>query len=171
QWLYFNEYGLQKITNGNDSLTNIKIVTDMTGKKDGYCVDDGWSAEYGCMIRFEDLYKDGKRDGIQLFYKETQEGQWVMLDAGMYKDNLYAGQWQYFHDNGMLHEVVDFPQRNTPNVEKSASKSKCPVVRYRENGQKSAEGWYLDPGEYSLFKFVDDWTYFFPDGETIHIHY
>lgn len=58
-------------------------------------------------IQMKGEYKNGKRDGIFIFYTDHKS----YASAGRYRDNISFGKWEQFHDNGKLKSEVFYRNR------------------------------------------------------------
>lgn len=96
------------------------------------------------VIQMKGAYKEGRRDGIFLYYSHHN----TYTSAGRYADNRSVGKWQTFHNNGRLKmETVYGNGVFYKNAWDSAgvqviSNGSGEVVEYYSNGAKKIEGKY-----------------------------
>jgi membrane associated rhomboid family serine protease len=98
------------------------------------------------ITQMKGFYRDGKRDGIFLYYSHHH----TYTSAGRYADNRSIGKWQTFHNNGRLKtEIVYGEQIFLRNMWDSAGhlqvkNGRGRVVEYFSDGRTKEEGEYIN---------------------------
>lgn len=176
QWQFFEENRVQiKLDNVTQTFA---VIRNSNGEQDGYCRDEAYCGECDSgHYRLEYFNWHGKMNGMFRYY-DNYDDNWVLRAIGQYRDGIPVGQWQLFHPNGMVHDIVDNLSANTRFTTDSNNEMdmQCYVKRYRKDGKKSAEGWCIfhssHPRHMILYmKEIGDWIIYRPNGEILHIHY
>lgn len=112
------------------------------------------------VIQMKGAYKQGKRDGIFLYYSHHN----TYTSAGRYADNRSVGKWQTFHNNGRLKMETIYGNgifhKNAWDSTglQQISNGAGVVVEHYANGAKRIEGKYEDGNKQGF------WTGWHEDG-------
>jgi membrane associated rhomboid family serine protease len=104
-------------------------------------------------IQMKGNYKNGKRDGIFLYYSDHN----TYESAGRYVDNESYGKWQTFHPNGRLQSETHYRERafvatmydSTGRV--LLRNGAGTIIEYYDNGTVKTEGEYYDGAKEGLW--------------------
>ena len=170
-WLYFDENGIKKIKNGNETITDIAInQTDSLGNKIGY-----WCEGSDNYLTYS--FHQGKNHLYCCYHKYN--GARNLFDIE-YVPALGYGQYQYFGENGMIDCVNDSISPNIRFLKDAQRKGfyypeetmQCYSIEYANDGCKKSEGWYIYHDNFIVNPTeVGEWIYYSPDGEKTIKHY
>jgi membrane associated rhomboid family serine protease len=118
------------------------------GRRDSLQRWEGRVEDYyaDAVIQMKGFYKEGKRDGIFLYYSHHN----TYTSAGRYVENRSVGKWQSFHNNGRLKmEVVYGDRIFFRNIWDSAGNQlvkdgKGKVAEFYSAGNRKTEGEYIN---------------------------